>query len=486
MWGSRLHRVSHRPTNPPDPVTLVYRKALRPGSVVADRYQIDERVGEGGMGVVFRASDLQTGVPVAVKVLAGQGHTEVRRFEREAGLLSQLDHPAIVRYITRGVAPTGERFLVMSWVEGQTLAERLAGDGFAVADTVALGIRLADALACAHASGVLHRDLKPGNVILPSAQADDAVLIDFGIARRRHDVEGLTATGVMVGTPSYMSPEQARSDRVLTPSADIFGLGCLLYECLTGRPPFGGGFWMTVRLNVLLADPPALEGHAREAPPALVALVERMLAKDPGARPASVAEVADQLRALGVTPSTTRATRQDPIESPTAAIRGRPMRTLADTRPRSFLILVLADEEDDDEDEERESYDDELLGRLCEVVAAAGGELTVLADRAICVCMSADDSDAVLAARAARCVLELRELLPDNPMSLSHIGAHGAVSSSLGPALDATLHTLVRSALGAIFTADARMPILIDDATAEALAAEFTLQRGDGATLLVG
>src|SRR5262245_2550156 len=163
------------------------------------------------MGTIYRARDLETGRPVAVKVVATDHVSEPERFLREAALLAELDHPSIVHYVAHGES-AGCRYLVMEWIEGETLAQRLQCDGATVAESVAIGIQVADALAVAHARGVLHRDVKPDNLVF----ADGTLkLVDFGLARRTLDEQGLTASGVLLGTPGYMAPEQAEGRRDL-------------------------------------------------------------------------------------------------------------------------------------------------------------------------------------------------------------------------------------------------------------------------------
>jgi len=275
----------------------------RPTSpVLADRFELGELVGAGGMGEVYRAHDRETGGPVAVKIVQVLGDREKRRFEREADLLAQLAHPAIVRYVAHGVAPDGTPFLAMEWLDGHDLADRLARGALTIAQTIHLGHRIADALAAAHAHGVIHRDVKPSNIFLRDGDVERATVVDFGVARatRSEDVAtaATTRTGTLLGTLGYMAPEQARGARNADARADVFSLGCVLFECLTGVRAFGGTDAVEVLARVLTE--PARHPHeiVPDVPAALDALVVKMLAKDPALRPPDCVSVSAELARL--------------------------------------------------------------------------------------------------------------------------------------------------------------------------------------------
>src|SRR3954466_1486489 len=197
------------------------------------------------MGEVFEARYLDSGQRVAVKVLRGVQADQLVRFEREARMLAEFDHPNIVRYIEHAVDPLGQPYLVMEWLDGEDLATRLRTRPLTVRETLAVGRDVAAAMAAAHARGIIHRDLKPGNVFLvrgaflARGEFDRSKVLDFGVARLG-EWTPLTQTGAAVGTMGYMAPEQARNREDLTPAADVFSLGCLLFECLTGKPAFTG------------------------------------------------------------------------------------------------------------------------------------------------------------------------------------------------------------------------------------------------------
>ncbi|HWL86695.1 MAG TPA: serine/threonine-protein kinase, partial [Polyangiaceae bacterium] len=217
--------------------------------VFAGRFQIEGEGGIGGVSIVYRARDRLSGETVALKLLRKSDWAALRRFDTEAEALEKVHHPAIVRHIAHGLGEGGQRFLAMEWVEGETLGARLRRGPLGVAEVVRLGRRIADALTAAHAVGLLHRDVKPSNVLLPNKDIDQAKLADFGLARptapESAEEVHATATGIIVGTPGYMAPEQAHGVPDLDGRADLFSLGCLLFRCLTDVEAFGGSRALT-------------------------------------------------------------------------------------------------------------------------------------------------------------------------------------------------------------------------------------------------
>jgi serine/threonine-protein kinase len=258
---------------------------------VAPPYELLAEAGSGAMGIVYRAREHATGRTVAVKLLAGAGETN--RFALETMVLSKLEHPGIVSYIAHGTATDGRFYLVTEWVEGESLHARIKRGPMPLDEALRVAHDVASALAAAHARGVIHRDVKPSNVLLPPG--DGAKLLDFGIARSTKNISTkLTQTGQMVGTPGYASPEQIKGVRDVDPRTDLFGLGCLVYACIAGHAPFRGPDMMARLFAVLEAPAPHLEG----VPAELDALVQELLAKEPEGRPASAAVVRERLAAL--------------------------------------------------------------------------------------------------------------------------------------------------------------------------------------------
>ena len=225
-------------------------------------YCVLERIGSGGMADVFLARALDTAELVAIKVLrTALGGTDAeQRFHREIVALRELRHPRIVRYVDHGLTGEGRPYLVMERLEGIDLQEALRRRRLTLAETFSLGIQLADCLAAAHDRGVVHRDVKPANVFLIDGQVADVRVLDFGVARL-DEGQGVTLTspGGLVGTPGYMSPEQAKGAERADPQSDLFSLGSLLFECVSGAPAFPGEHVMAILAKVLLSEPPRLD-----------------------------------------------------------------------------------------------------------------------------------------------------------------------------------------------------------------------------------
>ena len=297
------------------------------GITLAGRYRLVGLLGAGGMGQVWRAVDERLGRQVAVKVLVRPEEEDlVLRLGSEARAAAALSDPHVVAVHDIGEAPVdGSRvvYLVMELVDGQPLGQVLAGGLPEVGDVVAWGEQICRGLQAAHGAGVVHRDIKPANILLT---ADGRVKVcDFGIARRA-DALGhpLTGTGAVIGTPSYMSPEQARGDAVIGPGSDLYSLGCLLYELLTGAPPFPGGGWPVLAQH-LNQVPVPVRSHRPEVPAELDGLVEELLRKDPARRPANAAEVARRLRTMPVPTSPVTEPAVDAVVRPAARIRTAPV-----------------------------------------------------------------------------------------------------------------------------------------------------------------
>src|SRR2546423_1553164 len=210
------------------------------------------------MGTVYRARDRETGRVVALKVLRRRHGDEAARFEREAALLADLRHPGVVQYVAHGHTQDGAAFLAMEWLEGRTLAELLDARPLKVKETLALGRAVAESLGAAHRHGVVHRDIKPSNLFLVDGDAARPRIIDFGLASSTRNARPLTRTGLLMGTIGYIAPEQARGARNIDPRTDLFSLGCVLYECLTGEPPFIADHAMGVLAKILFDEAPSL------------------------------------------------------------------------------------------------------------------------------------------------------------------------------------------------------------------------------------
>src|SRR5688500_4985007 len=267
-------------------------------TVFNGRYELHRRLGRGGMAEVFLARDLQLDRPVAVKVLFPEFANDpafVARFRREAQAAANLNHPNIVSVFDWG-QEHGTYFIVMEYVDGRTLAEILRADGPLPPErAVDVATDVAAALGAAHAAGVLHRDIKPGNILVaPSGRVKVA---DWGIGRAMDAAaeENLTQTGAVMGTATYFSPEQAQG-LSLDPRSDLYSLGVVLYESLTGKPPFQGDRPVAIAYKHVQEQPRPPRSLNLDVPPELEAIVLQLLAKDPANRYASADALRDDLR----------------------------------------------------------------------------------------------------------------------------------------------------------------------------------------------
>jgi serine/threonine-protein kinase len=277
-----------------------------PGVVVAERYRLARRIGAGGMGEVWAGEHVLTGRKVAIKVLFGTvdpGSHAHQRFVQEARAATEIAHPAVVEVLDAFV-DDGAPVLVMELCEGETLGERLRREGaLPPREVVAIMIPIVGAVAAAHARSIAHRDLKPDNVFL--ARVDGAVhpkVLDFGLAKllgeRASGAGMVTQVGTVLGTPSYMAPEQARGDTRADHRVDVWALGVIFYRCLSGVLPIEGSTVAEVLMRVADAAITPLEVIAPELPAPLTAVVGRMLCRDPAGRPSDLGEVLALLEAL--------------------------------------------------------------------------------------------------------------------------------------------------------------------------------------------
>jgi tetratricopeptide (TPR) repeat protein len=432
---------------------------VREGDLVDDRFEIEATAGTGGMGTVYRARDRRLGVKVALKLLhGGPDHLETQRFAREAEVLASLTHAGIVRYVAHGTSPAGD-YLATEWLDGEDLSDRLARRGLTVAESVTLARRVARALAGAHARGIIHRDIKPSNLFLPGGDIERVKVLDFGIARFTRATRAVTTTGTLIGTPGYMAPEQAQGARQIDARADVFSLGCVLFECLTGRSPFMGDHILAVLAKILIEDAPPVRTIRPDVPEALEAVVARMLVKEPEGRPADGGVVADELDALEAMPATGAAPPRDV----------RPTLTASEQRVMCILLAGRAAPVGPTLSPAQSSDVDEHIRHL---VASYGGRADGLADGSLLVTLSGSGAAATdQAVRAARCGLALRPLLPELPMVLAT--GRGVLSARLpmGEVIDRAVRALSKAPVAGIRLdtlsaglLDARFDVAGDDA----------------------
>jgi hypothetical protein len=412
--------------------------------MVAGRFALERLAGSGGMGEVWRGHDTTDGAPVAVKLLRVEAARLRGRFEREAQFLARLIHPAVVRHVAHG-EDAGELYLAMEWLDGEDLAARLAREPLAPGECDLLVRRMAEALAAAHELGVIHRDLKPSNVFLPGGRVEDAKLLDFGIA---HFADGTraTRTGAVIGTPGYMSPEQVRGEPDIDARSDLFSLGCVWLECLTGKPAFAGDHVAAVLAKVIFEEPADLSSTGNGVPVASAALLRRLLAKDRELRPGGARQLLVELDGATAAPP-------------------RPALGRGELR-RFFVVMALPGAESD------------LAHAITEVHAPADASLTIerLVDGtwvgAISVGVGASDA----AGQVARAAFTLARALP---------GARVAAATGRGT-------TLGRLPAGEVIERAFQLArsgpsgIVVDDGLAGLLAARFEVVDEGGYLVVAG
>jgi serine/threonine-protein kinase len=315
------------------------------GEVIADRYELEELVGTGGMSSVYRANDRMLDRKVALKVLH-QHYTDdeeyVERFRREARSVAQLSHPNIVTVIDRGEAD-GRQFIVFEYVDGDNLKAVVNSNGAMPVETaVSLAHQIARALAFAHEHGLVHRDVKPQNVLLNGDGR--AKVTDFGIARSLDVQHGMTQTGTVLGTSDYIAPEQAQGQQVSV-QTDVYSLGVVLYELLTGEVPFAGENFVAVAMRHINEAAPSVRERRPDVPPRLDAALQRAMAKDPRDRFPSMdafcSELAACLQELNRGTDLDATVYVPPPASPPRARRPRPARRRPSAPPLTVLLVGL-------------------------------------------------------------------------------------------------------------------------------------------------
>jgi hypothetical protein len=388
--------------------------------LIAQRFLILGTAGSGGMGTVYRAIDQHTGLAVALKLLHPEAGTpqDRHRFLREAQLMSQLRHPHIVSYVAHGYTEEGIPYLAMEWLDGEDLETRLRRKGLSVSESLTLLRHVAEALAVAHRRGVLHRDLKPSNLFLRGGQIERVTVLDFGIARQTlgRSLAGSTQTGMILGTPQYMAPEQARGQRDLQPSADIFALGCVLFECLTGRPPFCADHMVAVLAKILFEEPPPLRSVRADLPVALERLVGRLLIKDPARRPRDAGELLVLLDGVSL---------HEPLDMPLRSELSASM-TLSAAELRVVSVILVSRRRQDIEVEDTLVSEDlrraqDTLEGLRAALSLYGADVEYLAGDSLVATLVPDEQRVATdqAAQAARLALALRERWPGAAVALA-------------------------------------------------------------------
>jgi tetratricopeptide (TPR) repeat protein len=452
---------------------------LAVGVVIADRFLLEHEAGHGGMGTVYRARDLRTNSAVAVKLLNyGAGSEDAERFIREAQILGELKHPAIVSYMGHGRTPNGQPFLAMEWLEGEDLSHRMRRQNLSLSDSLLMLQIVADAVAAAHRSGIVHRDIKPSNIYLRDRQIAKATLLDFGIARRMLGAQTMTGTGVVIGTPEYMSPEQARSQHDIGPAADVFSLGCVFFESLTGKPPFAGEHIVAILTKILFEAAPPLRSLRPEMPEAIEILLSRMLHKDPAQRLPNAAAVLECIETLDITaPVSTVAHHLQPLaldlgeQQIVSVIVATPALDLG-------MLSTLAGSE---------MASGTRLADIERALATAGVQVESLADGSIVTTLAQGGSITAgdQAAKAARCAILIKEIWAEARIAMATGRGVLRQRLPLGEAIDRA-GKLLRSS-DPTQRGVAEEGIRIDDVTAGLIDSAFNISRtASGAAVLWG
>ncbi len=325
--------LSHYPTIPPSHHEAILLAVNFSSSdtdllvALSSRFRITGELGRGGMGTVYLATDTALGRDVAIKVLNTEVSSgmSIERFTREIRLTARLVHPNIVPLFDSGVAAS-RLYYVMPHVDGEPLRARLAREGaLSIAEVIRIMTDLAEALAYAHALGTVHRDIKPENIFWYRGRA---LLADFGVAywAEPSDSGRMTQAGIVVGSPLYLSPEQAEGQINIDGRSDLYGLGCVAYEMLTGAPPYLGETARALLTAHLVGEIPSARARRPEVPPVLDALVSRLMAKEPDDRPRTGTELLEELRVLSAAnltptiPGSLAAVRRTPQPDPAAAL----------------------------------------------------------------------------------------------------------------------------------------------------------------------
>jgi tetratricopeptide (TPR) repeat protein len=449
----------------------VHGTQLSAGQLLASRFEVRALAGVGGMGAVYRAFDRVTNTTVALKLLSGQAADE-ERFTREARVLATLDHPAIVRYVAHGVCDDGTPYLAMEWLDGTDLAARLIRHPLTLRESVSVVERVASALGLAHSRGIVHRDLSPRNLYLVNGSVSDVRVLDFGIAMLGSLATRITLTGSALGTPGYMAPEQAQGAGLITPAADVFALGCVLFECLSGRRAFAGRTLMELLAKILVDDVPRLTALGVRVPQELDRLVASMLEKRAEMRPPDGNAVAEALRALSALDDA----RPEPGPNTRASLTAVEQRVVS---------VILAS------DPATNGVDGNAAETISEIVAPFRARVEPLANGCVVVTVAAHSgpgggranaSDRVV--QAARCALAMRQRFPTLPLAL---GTGRSVISGrwpAGQAIERASNFLRTQPDVEVAPSSGDAPIFVDEVTAGLLDSRFDV-RGDQRGLML-
>ncbi len=420
---------------------------LQIGELVAGRFQIQLLAQVGGMGAIYRAEDLLDGRLVALKTVRRSG-ASLERFEREAARLATLHHPGIPAYVASGITHSGQAYLAMEWLDGIDLASYIRARRLGVQTAVDLVRSVAEAVASAHEIGLVHRDLNPTNVFLVNQSPENVRVLDFGIARLTSDAQPVTEQGSRVGTPGYMAPEQVEGHEV-TPATDVFALGCLLYELLTGQRAFAAPTVSEMLSRIVRDEPERPSSFNGAIPPELDEVVLGCLDKNPRRRPEHAAELVSLLGSL-----------QGLVDSPLSGISTPSARGPGEPHITAMILL---------RDEPAGTYQ-----RASQAAGPHGLRAQRNGDGTIVLVASGPGTASDHAARAARCALAVRRATRTPKMAIAT-----GLAQIDGPWPDGRAYD---AAVVALLLNDREQPgrgstIWLDDNTATLLDSRFEVQR---------
>jgi serine/threonine protein kinase len=445
---------------------------MEPNTIIDERFEILSLARTGGMGSVYRAVDRSTGQQVALKLLHDTSD-DYTRFRHEARILASIAHPHVVPFVAYGSRAEGQPYIAMEWIEGESLTERLSREALTMAETIALARGVTSALVTAHAQGIVHRDLKPSNLMLPDCEVAAVKIVDFGTARLAEFHTTITRSGAILGTPGYMAPEQARGDEDVGSAADIFSLGCILFECLAGKPAFEGLRPIALLAKLLLEDAPSLLEVRPGLPEVLASLVQRMLAKEPSERPRDGAAMANELDLLDERElSRKRLTMRPPSPADT-----RRLHSLTNAEQRLIAIVAVGTASSSLAPIPPTGPKFELQANVRRAIESRGARVESLADGTVLVVLASRGSPTDQAAEAARAALQIRLYLPHSPIALAMGRGEADRRLPMGEALERVVALLVECGDTTLVKPES---ILIDD-LARALIEERFDVRNEGA-----
>jgi serine/threonine protein kinase len=425
------------------------------------------------MGRVYSATDLLSGERVALKCLSLDTQDALVRFEREAQSLRGVQHPNIVRYVDHG-RDGAVTWLAMEYVAGEPLRARMARTGLAVDEALSVARQVASALGALHQRDMVHRDVKPSNIMVPLEGLSPVKLVDFGLVKGSLLTASVTSTGVAVGSPGYMAPEQVLA-QPLSPASDVYALGCVLYFMVTGYKAFPGDTPAAVCVRILTAQPPLAHAVNPHCPEALGRLIARMMAREPGDRPPDAMALLQELDGIAV-PADAPPTRVAGVPPPlhTQTVTSIPSVTPMRREEALSYAIALAPPIDGETTPEQLAAAKQLVDKLCQQY---GGTSAELPDGAQLLLPPPGPAQLV---EAAACSLRLSQGVPDRRVALVLVS-----EAERDRAIDGALQLLMAEDMLSLTGMSTIAGVRVDAATAQRLSRQYDLAAENGRTYLV-